>query len=156
MRKNGRKFNYETELNLVPMLDLFLSLIPFLLMSTVLVSFGGVMVEAPSQVASTEAASGADQSVSLSVEIEKGRVRISGYRQGFQVKVDQIRGDFDLKDLAQIRSFFSGIQKDYSKVASSLFHASSETRYEDAVAILNLIRATEVSKNLVLAVGVVQ
>lgn len=156
MRRRNRKLNHETELNLVPMLDLFLSLIPFLLMSTVLVSFGGISVEAPSASEASKVTQANEEEVAISVQIEKGRVHILGYRKGFEVKIAQVDAEFDLKDLKQIRDYLSGLQKQYSKIKSSLFHASPETRYEDAVAVLNLIRATELSQNLVLAVGVVQ
>jgi biopolymer transport protein ExbD len=157
MRRRNHKLNHETELNLVPMLDLFLSLIPFLLMSTVFVTFGGIYVEAPATAPVAQESKADDQKeIALAVKIEKGRVHITGYRKGFESRIEDIHGDFELKDLKTIRAYLLDLQKKYSKIRSSLFHASPEVRYEDAVAILNLLRATEISKNLVLAVGAMQ
>ncbi|MDB5037598.1 MAG: hypothetical protein JWQ35_1126 [Bacteriovoracaceae bacterium] len=157
MKLSRKRINHETELNLVPMLDLFLSLIPFLLMSSVLVSFGGVYVEAPSySKAEAQKIENKNDELDLAVQIEKGRVSILGYKKGFETKIEAVKGSFDLKDLNGLRSFLTGLQQHYSKIHSSLFHASAETRYQDAVSVLNILRATQVSENLVLAVGAVE
>lgn len=164
MKVRNRKLNHETELNLVPMLDLFLSLIPFLLMSTVLASFGGIVVEAPSYAPSTQAQtekpklaeSTANLELDIAVQIKNGQVSVLGYKRGFESRVEDVKGEFELKNVEGLRAFLSELHHKYSKIHSSLFHASPETRYEDAVLVLNVIRSTEVSQNLVLAVGAVR
>ncbi len=154
-----KKINFDTELNLVPMLDFFLSLIPFLLISTVLATFGGVFVEAPSYKAQSQQQTQPQdkkEEIDLAVQVADGQIKVFGYKSGYEAKIDSITASFGMVELDKFRAYLGSLHEKYSTIKSSLFHASADTRYEDAVSVLNIVRATKVSNNLVLAVGAVK
>jgi hypothetical protein len=128
-------------------------------MSTVLATYGGIFVEAPSYKPPSQQDSKKDEKkdeIDLAVQIASGQIKVFGYKRGFESKISSVTASFGLQEIESFRTYLLSLQQKYSKVNSSLFHASAETRYEDAVQVLNAIRATQVSENLVLAVGAVQ
>lgn len=150
----------ETELNLVPMLDLFLSLIPFLLVSAAFLSYGGLKVETPSFAQNQPVQSEAMpqeaplkiQEIELALRLDQGQIKFSAYDKGFKNKIAEVSGEFSVHDSAAIKTFLSELTKKYSKINSVLFHASVSSKYEEAVAAINYVRAAKVSQNVVLAV----
>lgn len=148
----------EIELNLVPMLDLFLSLIPFLLISAVFLNYGGLFVEAPSFAPAnttstpTPEEKANTQEINLLFRVEGSQVKVSGYTKGFIAKLPEVQGEFEISNQQGLRDFIAKTMASYSKIVSVLFKASPTTKYQDAVSVLNIVRATKVSPNVVLAV----
>lgn len=164
MKKTHRKkTDLESDLNLVPMLDLFLSLIPFLLMSTVLATFGGISVEAPkvTQAASAETSSNNSQEmnkkeIDVAVLVEAGEIKLAVYEKGFVNRMNEQDAKFSLQDVSAFKKHIEVLKTQFAHINSSLFRAAPDTRYEEAVAVLNALRSTDLSKALVLAVGAVK
>src|SRR5438105_4572475 len=101
------------------MLDMFLSLIPFLLMSAVLASFGGIFVEAPSYSTAMQEQKDKKKELDIAIQVDKGRVQITGYRDGFETKVAEVKAEFDMKDYKGLKAYLEDLQKKYSKIRSS-------------------------------------
>lgn len=150
-----RKVDLDSDLNLVPMLDLFLSLIPFLLMSTVLASFGGIFVEAPKQgpQAAATAQDSNSKKWSLAIAVDKEQIRVSVYEGSFERKLAERDRNFLVTDREAFKAYIQSLKTEATKITSSLFRATSETRYEVAVSVLSALREAEASESLVLAVG---
>ncbi len=151
--RNQESDHSEYELNLVPMLDMFLSLIPFLLVSAVFVNYGGLMVEAPSfsAQASTPATTLLAKELDLAVKVTEGNVKITAYSKGFLAKMANLQGDFKADDRAGLELYLAEMKKNH-KIASILFHVDPQIPYQKAVTVLQALRSSELSRHIVLAV----
>jgi biopolymer transport protein ExbD len=147
----------EAELNLVPMLDLFLSLIPFLLISAVFLNYGGLFVEAPSftptnTLSQNESLNPDSQEINLLFRVDGDQVTVSGYAKGFLAKVPEVNASFATNDRDGLKQYISKVMNEHKKISSVLFKATPTTKYEQAVVVLNIVKSLKVSSNVVLAV----
>ena len=144
----------DIELNLVPMLDMFLSLIPFLLVSAAFLNYGGLLIETPSLSSAEEANEVKrvdEHNLNLAVQVSDSRVTISAYSQGFLSKIEKLTGDFDLTDSSALAQYLGNLKKEY-QIKSVLFHVDSAVRYQKAVGVLQALRKSDLSQHIVLAV----
>ena len=155
-RRKFRRPAHDMRLNLFPIMNLFVCLIPFLLMSAVFVHLGGLRVEAPSPTSEELEKKTKSQPVTLTFKVVGNQVTIAGYTQDFQVKLKNIRGTFSVKNIDSLRTYLEALKKKHRKIGSSLFFASPETKYDSAIKVLNALEASNVSDNVVLAAGVVE
>jgi len=151
------------DINLTPMMDLFVVLIPFLLMSAAFVRLGGVQVAMPSsKSAATELADNSKlQTISLTFEVSEKDIKVRGFSDQFVTEVSGVSGEFSLENeaqgLGQLRSFLEGLRSKYQNFGSSLFHAAPTATYEQALHVLDTVHSVAgVSKEIILAAGVVE
>ena len=151
--RNREMEHGDYELNLVPMLDMFLSLIPFLLLSAAFINYGGVFVEAPSFAAQEQVvvADAKSKELDLAVKVSRDDVKISAYSKGFLAKKDDLQGTFKLDDRANLQIYLQTLKKNYV-IASVLFHVDPQIPYQQAVTVLQALRSSDLSKHIVLAV----
>lgn len=157
MKKLKRQTQEEIHLNLTPMMDLFVALIPFLIISASFNALGGIDLQAPAASAGHTAE---DQKLSndlwLMFEVKENVVSVQGYEKDFGRERPQIKGEFNSADLEKFKNFLASLEGGSWKMGPSLFHASPETRYEQAVSFLNVIRGAKNVTQIVMAAGVVE
>lgn len=157
MRKLNPKIEEEIQLNLTPMMDLFVALIPFLILSSTFMSLGGIDLQAPSASSSkVEATHHTQNELWLMVEVKESKASIQGYGKDFGAVRDQVKAEFDISELEQMKAFFTKLENADYKMGPSLFHASPDTKYEQAITFLNVVRQTKAVSDIVMAAGVVE
>ena len=157
MKKLKKQVEEEIQLNLTPMMDLFVALIPFLIMAASFTRLGGIDLQAPS------ATSGSPQQIEkpsndlwLMFEVKADTLNVQGYDKNFSNERSKIKGQFTLNEIEKLKSFLANLQGPEWKMGPSLFHASAETKYEQAVAFLNAMRGSKSVTQIVMASGVVE
>jgi biopolymer transport protein ExbD len=157
MRKLKKQVEDEIQLNLTPMMDLFVALIPFLILSASFNSLGGIDLQAPaaSSNAQTEAKKSTDE-LWLMFEVHANSVTVQGYEKNFGAERPKVKGVFNLAELDKFKDFLISLEGGQWKMGPSLFHASPDTRYEQAVSFLNVMRGAKSVTEIVMASGVVE
>lgn len=156
MKNLKRQVEEEIQLNLTPMMDLFVALIPFLIMSASFTQLGGIDLQAPSSKTGTPAKIEASNDLWLMFEVKGDQIHIQGYDKDFNSTRAQIKGDFTSAQTDQFQIFLSNLEAGKWKMGPSLFHASPETKYEQAILFLNTIRGSKNLNEIVMASGVVE
>ncbi len=155
MKKRKRLINEETpELNLIPVMNLFVCLLPFLLLTAVFVKMGGVKAEMPIASATEKeevSAEKKNQSIDLVFQLDGRTVEIAGFVDHFQKPLADVQGRFAIESLGGLDSLLEEIAMRYPHWRSTLFKASANTRFEDAIEVLSKLRSNNLIKNLVLA-----
>ena len=151
----GRSDPEQVNLNLTPMIDLFVSLIAFLLLTAAFIRYGGVNVDVP------QAASKHDQlpktdKLNLTFEVVGNDVEVTGYNSDFTGLNRNVKRKFSTADLDPMKTYLQTIHQEYPNIGISIFHASPETRYEVAMAVLDAMKTSTVIDNIVFGAGVVQ
>lgn len=145
------------ELNMNPFLDVFLSLIPFLLLSAAFVQLGGINSSLPSSTQEKPATnSNIQDELRMTFEVQENRVLLTGYNRNYDNPIAGIKATFDLKDLSGMKTFLQSTMTRYKRIAPSLFFASSQTEYQNAIAVMNAIRDVQPQGEIVLATGAVE
>lgn len=153
-----RKEEEGTELNLIPVMNLFVCLVPFLLLSAAFVRLGGVGAEVPSksnkevQLTQNEK----DQVVDLLFQLDQQQLTITGFTQGFGESLEGLKVSFPIAEKKALANYLSDLKEKHPRIGSSLFKASDESRFEDAVSVLAVLRRNDSLKNIVLAAEVVE
>lgn len=159
-RRKNLKNNEETpELNLIPIMNLFVCLVPFLLLTAVFVKMGGVKAEMPTA-ASSEASQvdplKKEQVIDLVLQLDGEEIELVGFSDQFQRPLSDVHAKFQLSAIDNIDQILTEISSKYPKWRSTLFKASPSTRFEDAISVLSKLRGNDLIKNLVLAAETVQ
>lgn len=158
-RRKHLKNEEAPELNLIPIMNLFVCLVPFLLLTAVFVKMGGVKAEMPTT-ASTETSETnpekKEQVIDLVFQIDGKEVELVGFTEQFQKPVSDIQAKFNLAAIESLDQILSDISSKYPKWRSTLFKASPSTRFEDAISVLSKLRSNSLIKNLVLAAETVK
>ncbi len=164
MKLYGKRRHEEApDLNVTPMVDLFVSLIAFLLITAAFVRIGGVKVNMPSAKAAAESTMQKSDklTVSLTFEVANNAVEVNGFSDAFATEVPQIKKTISLEDskagMAQLHAYLTELKTKYESFGSALYHASPTTTYEIAVQVLDTIQSVQgISKDTILAAGVVE
>lgn len=147
----------EIYLNLTPMMDLFVGLIPFLILSATFVSLGGIETQAPS--ASSTAAvphSKNSDELWLTFEIGSDKVIVAAFKKDYVQEIPSVKGEFALADLPRMTKFLDDLSVKSYKIGPSLFHAKPDIKYENAVSVLNAMKSSKAITDIVMASGVVE
>jgi biopolymer transport protein ExbD len=153
MKKPLKKVEMGMELNLTPMMNLFVALIPFLLMSSSFMHYGTVDVTAPSKAAEGTAAAKTDE-LWLEVIVHPQEVLVRAHSKDYESEYEAYRKSFAHTEMTQLVAHLQKMKADHATWGPSLFHASPETRYEQAVNVLSRLRAFDQTSSVVLAMGV--
>ncbi|TVQ77932.1 MAG: hypothetical protein EA369_08135 [Bradymonadales bacterium] len=152
----GKRLETTGELNLIPVMNLFVCLIPFLLMSAAFVQLGAIDAETPSQTEKKAESTEPNPSVQLIVQVSPEAVQISAYTRSFQNRLEGVDLRFALHDLNALSQGLEKLVEEHSSIDSTLFRVGGESAYKDAVAVLAQLRKTEGLGKLVLATEVVR
>jgi len=157
MKLRFKPIKSEGELNLNPMMDVFVGLLPFLIVSSAWMQLGALDLKTPAIQANAaeEQKNDADQSIWLEVYVEKEQVSIMGYTASFSRELAQHNRKFDIRKPESLQDFVKSL-KEKNKLGPSLFHASQDTTYEQAAQVLKVLRAKDGVPEVVMAAGAVR
>lgn len=147
--------NPETELNLNPMMDIFVGLVPIMLVTASFSHYSAVQTSLPSQEISQSKEKPAEE-VRLTFEVQGDFVLVSGFDSKFDKPVDGISDRFSTKDLPRLKAEIEKIKAKYPKFGPSLFYATGSTSFQTAINVLDLIKSTMNKSEVILAAGVME
>jgi biopolymer transport protein ExbD len=138
-------------------MNLFVCLVPFLLLTAAFVKFGGVDVELPrTQTAElTPAKPETSSKVDLVFQLDGDRLQVTGYQKNYSEIREDVQASFHTQEISALSSYLSSLIEKNVEFQSSLFRATGATRFEDAVRVISTLRAQEFLKSIVLATEVV-
>ena len=156
-RNHGNRRPQEAEeLNLIPVMNLFVCLIPFLLMSAAFVQLGAVDAETPSRGApASEESAEVKQEIRLIVQVDSKHIRLSAFSDAYQTRLPDYDQMIAMDDRSALQERLKEIAE-ATQVHSTLFRVESETAYSSAIGVLQEIRQTENIGKVVLATEVVR
>lgn len=154
-RRLRNRITSEAELNLIPVMNLFVGLVPFLLLSAAFVPLGGMDVKIPAA-AAKEIPADKKKDLSVTFEIKNGTLVIAGYYNDFTQPAPGVSGVFSTNDSVNILAYLAEIKRNHEKIEMSLLHVHEDTKYEEAIKLLNIIRSKDEFKNVLLATEVVE
>lgn len=144
----------EADLNLVPFIDMFVTLILFMLVTVVLVRLGGILVETPAVSEASTQNKEKSQAMQLVIDVDQASILISPYTLNLEQKMTDLEKKFDRKDLAGMKAYLVELKAKASKFDPSLFHGAPELSYEQVSDVLDTVEAAQLGVPTVLAIGV--
>lgn len=144
------------ELNLIPVMNLFVCLVPFLLLTAAFVRLGGIDTETPTSSAEEQNQVEREPYINLYFELEKDMLKIGAFKDGFQERLPEIEYELPIEQLEKLHPTLEHIAEEHPKIESSLFRASHESVYETVIQVLNKIKAHESTQKTILAAEVAQ
>lgn len=155
--KGHRRPETESELNLIPVMNLFVCLIPFLLMAAAFTQMGAVDAETPSRSDGSETAQESrEQTLDLIVQVDSDFVRINGFTNSFSHKVEELSANFSITDVDGLKLGLEEILETHPEIHSTLFRVGGDTAYDSAIQVLAQLRQMSGLGKLILATQVVQ
>jgi biopolymer transport protein ExbD len=156
-QRDRRRVEGTEELNLIPVMNLFVCLVPFLLLTAAFVQFGAIDMELPkAQAAQVNEDERLQKRINLIFIVDANKINVSGYRSGYSQPVESVYADFSHQELEPMVTYLQELAaKEDSEIGSSLFKAEPRTRFEDAIKVLNAIRKQDFLKSVVLATDMV-
>lgn len=156
-RKHRNKNEAVDELNLIPVMNLFVCLVPFLLLTAAFVKMGGIDVELPkAQAAQTDPGNEKKKTVDLIFQMDGNQVVVTGYTNSFAQPIQEINATFGSDDQEILNKYLNVLAEKHEKIGASLFKANEKTKFEDAVKVLTTLRKHEALKAVVLATDIVE
>ena len=147
--------NPETELNLNPMMDIFVGLVPIMLVTASFSHYSAVQTTLPSKEISQSTEKPAEE-VRLTFEVQDTFVLVSGFNSGFDKPIAALNQRFSTADLSKLKQEIEAIKVRYPKLGPTLFYATASTPFQTAIDVLDLIKSTIKTSDVVLAAGVVE
>jgi biopolymer transport protein ExbD len=151
-----KKIQTDFQLNLTPIMDLFVGLIPFLILSASFVEMSGIEVQSPSASSTAAQKTESKEELWLSFEVSDSKVTVTGYGKDFDRAVSAVKSEFKLEQLDQLKIYLDGLAQKNYRMGPSLFYVSPETKYEKAISVLSAMRSTKTVHDIVMAAGTVQ
>jgi biopolymer transport protein ExbD len=156
-RRKHQDREEEIEINLVPMIDFFVALIPFLLLTAAFVHIGGVPVTIPSisyHDSKSPKETKKSDSVRLAIDIQGDQIVVSAYTDDFEKAIIELQRTFPLEKLSAMTDYLKEAQFKFPKLDLALVHASKKTSYQDLVRVVEFLEKSQIFKKVVLAAGV--
>lgn len=133
------------EVNLIPVMNLFVTLIPFLLLAAAFYHVSVIPTSLPSQTDGTSDTAADNVSVTVNLLVEERKIRLTASSatldeetlSGLSLEIKKKNGKFDL---ALLTSALVEIKKRYKKSDTVIVLPSDEVLYEDIVRILDTSR----------------
>lgn len=154
-QKWSRREIEDAELNLTAFLDMMVTIIPFLLLTSAFIRLGGVTAQLPVQ-RSESSATAVSKKLDLSFELKDKTLTIQGYLNSFNEPLADMRVSFPMEQRTEIIDYVTKAIAKYPEFGSSLFYASPESTYDDAVQIVNTLKTVPAVQNIVFAVRSVE
>jgi biopolymer transport protein ExbD len=138
-RKHRHPMRQATELNLVPMIDIFTVLVTFLLMTAVFSRITIVELDLPS-------------SASASVAPPQFRLEVIVRKEGFELTngtsliatIPMVNGAYDLKKLGEL---VLALKRDYPNANDASVLLQPEIEYDHLIQVMDVVRSTELPAN---------
>jgi biopolymer transport protein ExbD len=144
------------ELNLIPVMNLFVCLVPFLLLTAAFVHMGAVDAEMPSRSQSQGEKTESTQNIDLIIQVDSEFVRINGFQNSFKTKISDLETTHKIDDLTSLGAQLAIVQEQYPDIDSTLYRVGGNVPYDKAIQILATLRRNQGIGRLVLATEVVK
>ena len=133
-RRRGYRQLVEADLDIMPLMNLFVVLIPMLLLSAVFVEMSAIDMQLPG---SEEQASNAEpENLQLAVRLEADRYVVSGRR--LRARVIDRGGEHPEVELASV---LEAIREAHPREQAIRIESPDATRYQDIVTVMDISRA---------------
>lgn len=143
LRKKRRVLESPDDLNLIPIMNLFVCLLPFLLLTAAFTQLGAVDSELPTtQNAKTEIENTKDQNqrVELVFELTDKQIMITGFQNGFRQAIPGLQAALKWNDYEALNQFLDEVSEKYIEISAGLYKVSPGVSYSDAVVVLSTLR----------------
>lgn len=143
-RKNKRRETRNTaeeELNLIPVMNLFVCLIPFLLLTATFAQFGSLRAELPKGASSQDIQNQKEsKGISIIFELNKEAVKIRAFTNSFQTELTELADEFSVDQPEALLTHINRILEKHPKLESSLFKASGSSKYQKVIEAMSLVQ----------------
>ena len=133
-RRGYRQF-IESDLEIMPLMNLFVALIPMLLISAVFVNVSVIDMKMPTDSGNADAGSSTRKPLNLAVTIRQDHFVVEGRELRKQV-VAREAGDAQL----QLGAILEGIKQQHPDNEEIMIISQSRTRYEDIILVMDVSR----------------
>ena len=134
MRSRGYRQIVEADLDIMPLMNLFVVLIPMLLLSAVFVEINAIQMDLPGDAAANESSK---RSLELSIRLEPDRYVVDG--RGLRARtVDRTADDAD----QQLNDLLVAIRASHPDERAVRIESPDFARYQDLVRVMDVARAT--------------
>lgn len=133
-RRRGYRQLIEADLDIMPLMNLFVVLIPMLLLSAVFVEMSSIDMNLPGT--DPEASSEAPEGLDLAVRLQADRYVVSGRRLSAQI-IERKEADADDRLAAVLQS----IRERHPREQSLRIESPDAARYQDIVTVMDISRA---------------
>lgn len=154
-RSRKRRLSSEVEINLIPIMDIFVALIPFLLLTASFIRLSGVGVETPT-FGNAGIESGVDansEKVRLTFQIENDSILVSGFENNFKKSIPEVQRTFSMSELRRLSEYLQELHGRYLHLDFGIVHAASAVSYQDVVQVIDVIESTKSLTSVMLAAG---
>lgn len=133
--RRGYREVIESDLEIMPLMNLFVALIPMLLISAVFVNVAVIDMKLPTDVSEAELASGTKKALNLAVTIRDEHFVVEGHKLRKQVVA---REDEDAD--TQLATILGSIKEQYPDNEEIMIISQPRTRYEDIIRVMDVSR----------------
>lgn len=151
-RRSKRRLGSEVDINLVPIMDVFVALIPFLLLTAAFMRFSGVNVHIPTMT-STGQVDDQSEKLQLTFQIEKDHILVSGFTHGFKKNQPEAKRLFTIQELRKLSAFLEDLHGKFIQIDKAMVHADASVPYQDVMRVLDAITSSRATNGIVLAAG---
>ncbi|MEE2788252.1 MAG: biopolymer transporter ExbD [Myxococcota bacterium] len=140
-----KKKAQDEELNLIPIMNLMVTLIPFLLLGAAFYHLGTIPASLPQQAAAASGEKPKDIKVTLTMEVKLDTIRVSGTAVGLDdASAEGLKKTFANRgapqDLKALQDHLVSIKSQYPKSDTVVVIPEETIRYEMLVTVLDTIR----------------
>ena len=145
MKQWRRSRREAEEVNLLPVMNLMVTLIPFLLLGAAFYQLGNIPVSIPENVPASEAKPPSDIKVTMNCMIELDKIVLTGTGAGLDEAAADALGAIIVHkkgkpDLEAVTAHLAAIKKTYPKSDTAMFLPSEQVEYQTLVTVLDATR----------------
>lgn len=147
-QKNRRKRPEQSDdLNLIPVMNLFVCLLPFLLMTAAFTQLGAVDSELPSQREAADQSSELPQEkaekVELVFEVKTDQLVVTAFTHGYSRPLPNLKVSLAQDDEIALQSFLNELKGQFQSISSSLFKVDAGVSFDAAIQVLSRLRQND-------------
>lgn len=153
MSRRARQ-TFDSDLNLAPFIDVFVTLIVFVLLSTVFIQFSQLKVFTPGTSAPSDAI--APQGLQMYAELRPEGLRVRIYDLKQQLDLEELSFEGSVQAEGQLNNYFSKLEPRKTEIKSILFKGNSSGRVDDTLQLVERFRKFAPRLDVVLLTEAVQ
>jgi len=144
----------QEDLNLTPFIDVFVTLIVFVLLSAVFVRLGTLSFKTPG-LSSAEGPAMAEvkRELSLLVKVENAQIITSAYDSARGSELLEYKKAFPIQQIQDFKNFLSALKQKEGGLTRTLLRVAPSMTYQLAVQVLETIENSNLSADVILAAG---
>lgn len=127
---------FSAELNLMPIMNLFMVLIPFLLLTAIFVKTASIDIHLPQEVKSSKGGEKIKSSGPVTIKVTKSGFTFEGIGKGLP-PIKKISGGYNYKGLTNT---LEGLKKKYPDDVEAIVLMPKDLSYEKVIKIMDAVR----------------